>query len=83
MAEPDDMIIPMLRQMRDEANAFQKDMRDEFEKVNKRLDKLEAAQKSFRHALTADTMMSKFITGDFEERTIALERHAGIDQNAD
>ncbi len=76
MAEPEDMIVPMLRQMRAE-------MHDGFESVNKRLDKLEAAQKNFRHALTADSMMSKFITGDFEERIIALERHAGLVPDSD
>ena len=37
-------------------------------------DKLEAGQKSIRHALTADTMMSKYMIGDFEERISDLER---------
>jgi hypothetical protein len=39
-----------------------------------RLDKLESGQKTIRQALTADTMMSKFVTGDFEERIFELER---------
>lgn len=65
--DPDDMVMPMLREMRAE-------MREEFASVRARLDKLEAGQKSIRHALTADTMMSKYMIGDFEERISDLER---------
>ena len=67
MAEPNDMILPLLRDMRE-------DMRMRFDAVDKRLDKIEAAQKSFKHALTADTMMSKLVAGEFEERIEAWER---------
>ena len=67
MAEPKDMVVPLIKEMRAEMNI-------RFDGVDKRLDKLEAGQKSFRQALTADTMMSKFITGDFEERIQALEK---------
>ena len=35
---------------------------------------LRAKQKSFNNALTADTMMSRFVTGDSEERIGALEK---------
>jgi hypothetical protein len=66
MSEPKDMIVPMLREMREEMRAF----RDE---TAERLEKIEAAQKSFRNAMTADTMMSKIVIGDFEERIVALE----------
>lgn len=64
---PEDMILPMLREMRDE-------MREHFVQLEQRLDKLESGQKTVRQALTADTMMSKFVTGDFEERIFELER---------
>ncbi len=78
MPEPKDMIVPMLQEMRKDLHEEFRDVREEmgsgFRKVNERLDSIEGAQKSFRHALTADTMMSKFITGDFEERIEALEK---------
>ena len=61
--EPESMILPLLREIRDEVAA-----------VRERLDKLESGQKTIRQALTADTMMSKFVTGDFEERIFELER---------
>lgn len=78
MPEPDDMIVPMLRELR-------KDFQGNFDQVNKHLDKIEGrlgkietAQTSFRHALTADTMMSRLVTGDFEERIQALEKQVAM-----
>ena len=65
--EPESMILPLLREMRSE-------IQEQFTEVRQRLDKLESGQKTIRQALTADTMMSKFVTGDFEERIFELER---------
>ena len=70
MTEPKDMIVPMLKEMRTEMKAG-------FAEAEKRFDHLETIegrQKSFNNALTADTMMSRFVTGDFEERIGALEK---------
>jgi polyhydroxyalkanoate synthesis regulator phasin len=67
--EPLDMIMPMLREMRGEM----REMRGEIGEIKQQLHKLEVGQKSIRNALTADTMMSKFITGDFEDRISELE----------
>ena len=60
MAEPSDMILPLLREMRGENERRHAE-------VIGRLDKLEAAQVSFRQALSADTLMSRLLTGEFEE----------------
>ncbi|MBO9098319.1 MULTISPECIES: hypothetical protein [unclassified Rhizobium] len=49
--DPKDMVMPMLREIRAE-------IRDQFQEVKERLDKLESGQKTVRHALKADTMMS-------------------------
>ena len=65
--EPEDMILPLLREIRSDIQEVRVEMRE-------RLDKLESSQKTIRQALTADTMMSKFVTGDFEERIFELER---------
>jgi polyhydroxyalkanoate synthesis regulator phasin len=64
------MIMPMLRELRGEM----REMRGDIQGVKQQLDKLESGQKAIRQALTADTMMSKFVTGDFEERIFELER---------
>lgn len=67
MAEPADLILPMLRDMCAENGA-------RHEALLARLDKREAAQVSFRQALGADTLMSRLLTGEFEEPIEALER---------
>ncbi len=67
MTEPVDMIIPPLREMRQETSAG-------FSAVGQRLDKLEATLNGFRQALTADSLLSKPVTGEFEERITVLER---------
>lgn len=74
MTEPKDMIIPMLKEMRAETGDLRVEMKEEFAAVKKRLDTIDGRQKSFNNALTADTMMSRFVTGDFEERIGALEK---------
>ena len=74
MNEPKDMVVPLLREMREELRAVRDDMRKGFEAVNKRLETIEGRQVSFREAMIADTMMSKFVTGNFEERIGALEQ---------
>lgn len=61
--DAESMILPLLREMRSEMH-----------EIRQQLDKLESGQKTIRQALTADTMMSKFVTGDFEERIFELER---------
>ncbi|MBO6638986.1 MAG: hypothetical protein JJ920_15590 [Roseitalea sp.] len=73
MAEPEDMIMPMLREMRAQMREAQAGFEAFRKEVHADLDEIKRSQKNIRHALTADTMMSKFITGDFEDRITALE----------
>jgi polyhydroxyalkanoate synthesis regulator phasin len=61
------MIMPMLREMRAEIAA-------RFDGVDARLEALERAQASFKQALSADTLMSRLLTGEFDERIESLER---------
>ncbi|OQP87981.1 hypothetical protein BTR14_00370 [Rhizobium rhizosphaerae] len=68
--EPESLILPLLREIRGEIGKTS----ERLEEVERKLDKLESGQKTIRQALTADTMMSKFVTGDFEERIFELER---------
>jgi hypothetical protein len=73
MAEPEDMILPLLREMRAENAARHGQTLEKFTAVEKRLDKIEAAQLSFRQALTADSLLSKLVTGEFEQRIEILK----------
>jgi hypothetical protein len=57
MAEPIDMIVPMLRDMRAENGARHGEVLARFDRVEQRLQKLEDAQVSFKQALTADSLL--------------------------
>jgi len=74
MAEPADLILPMLREMRSEMAALRGENSQGFSAMDRRLPALEAAQVSFRQALGADSLLSKLVTGEFEQRIEALER---------
>jgi hypothetical protein len=67
MAEPSDLIIPLLREMRAESATRHAE-------VIAPLDAVERAQVSFKHALTSDTLLRRLLTGGFEQRIEALER---------
>lgn len=73
MPEPEDMIVPMLRAIQDDIKGLRGDMRAEFSKLEVRVEGMEGSIKSLRNAMTADTMMSKFMLGDYEERLSKLE----------
>ena len=64
MADPSDMIVPMLREMRAEMAAFRNE-------TGERLAALESGQRSIRSALAADTVLSRMLIGEYEQR-IAL-----------
>lgn len=66
MAEPQDMIVPMLREIRAE-------MERRFDRIEGRLDAVDSGQKSIRHALAADTVFGRMLVGEYEERIAALE----------
>lgn len=74
MTDPADMIVPLLREMRAENAARHEQSLERFTAIERRLDKIETAQLSFRQALTADSLLSKLVTGEFEQRIEVLER---------
>jgi hypothetical protein len=68
------MIMPMLREMRAEISARFDGVERRLDAVDRRFEKLEADYKTFHQAMTADTLLSKLVTGEFEERIPTLER---------
>jgi hypothetical protein len=74
MSEPADMILPLLRDIRAGIDASDKKADRRHELLLARLDKLEDQQRSYKQALSADSLLSKLVTGEFEERKEALER---------
>jgi len=74
MAEPADMIVPLLREMRAENATLHQQTRSLIEALERREGKIEETQVSYRQALSADSLLSKLVTGEFEERIDALEK---------
>ena len=74
MADPVDMIVPMLRERRADNAALHEQTRVILAALDKRRGGVESAQASFKQALIADTLMSGLLTGEFEARIDALER---------
>ena len=75
MAEPVDMILPILKEIRADIAALQRRMDDRFDAVDKRFDAVEKKQESFTRALSADSLMTRLLTGEFEERIENLEKY--------
>jgi hypothetical protein len=67
MADPVDMIIPMLREMREEMREGFARVWEEFAGVHKRLE----AQKD---ALTGETILGRYAAKEVEERLAKLEQ---------
>ena len=74
MAEPADLIVPLLREMRAENASLHQQTRDLIKALDRRLGAVEESQVSYRQALSADSLLSKLVTGEFEERIEALEK---------
>ena len=74
MAEASNLILPMLREMRAENASLHEQTRAVIAALDKRMGAVEAAQASFKQALSADTLMSRLLTGEFDERIEPLER---------
>jgi hypothetical protein len=74
MADPADMIISLPREFRAENVDLHAQTRELIRNLDRRLGAVEQSQTSYRQALTADSLRSKLVTGEFEERIGALEQ---------
>ena len=74
MVEPEDMIVPLLREMRAEASANFASIDARFVAIEKRLGKMDASLVTFRHALTGDTLLGRVFTGELDERLQIIEQ---------
>ena len=67
MAEPKDLVLPLLREIQADLAAFRQE-------IGERLNKLEAGQRNIRSALAGETVLSRMLVGEYEERIEALEQ---------
>lgn len=74
MVEPTDLVTPIMRGMRAEMAALLQKLEGRLDAIDGKLNSLVRQQKNFSQALSADSLMSRLLTGEFEERIEALER---------
>jgi polyhydroxyalkanoate synthesis regulator phasin len=74
MAEPENLVLVMLRELRAENLAEHGKTQASVTRLERRIAKLEENYKIAHQAMVADTLMSKLVTGEFEERIEALEK---------
>jgi hypothetical protein len=74
VADPQDMIVPLLREMRSDIAASRDDVRAGFATINARLDKLERRFNNLREAVNGESVLGRYAAAMVEERLDARER---------
>lgn len=67
MAEPNDLILPMLREIRAESVAFREEMRSDMAELKKRLENV-------RQAAFGESVLGRYAAAEVEERIEAIEK---------
>lgn len=67
MAEPNDLILPLLREMRAESASFREEMRSEMADLKKRLENV-------RQAAFGESVLGRYAAAEVEERIEAIEK---------
>ena len=67
MSEPKDIVLRVLREIQADLSDFRKS-------TDERLGKLETGQRNIRSALAGETVLSRMLVGEYEERIDALEQ---------
>ena len=78
MPEPQDMVLPMLTEMREEIRrAFvdaQTRVEQRFMQMDTRLERIEKRQEAQKDAFAGESVLARYAAKDVEERLEALER---------
>lgn len=73
MSEPKDMIVPMLREMRQEMRKGFSELHLRIDEVEKSVRSINEIQEEFRKMMIGEGLLSKLVTGSFEDRLASLE----------
>lgn len=74
MADPKDMILPMLKELRDEMRTGFKNMHDFQNNVDARFDKLERRFDNLREAVNGESVLGRYAAAEVEDRLEKIER---------
>jgi hypothetical protein len=74
MAEPKDMILPMLKELRDEMRGGFRELRDGQSAIVKRMEKLEGRFDNLREAGNGESILGRYAVVEVETRPDAIEK---------
>jgi polyhydroxyalkanoate synthesis regulator phasin len=74
MPEPTDMIMPMLREMREETRQGFDDMRSRLDGLDERLRAVEKLVKAQREAFEGESILGRYAAKEVDERLSTLEQ---------
>ncbi len=74
MAEPPDMIVPLLREMRAELGAGFERVDRKLEEHDARFDKLERRFDNLREAVNGESVLGRYAAAEVEDRLDAIEK---------
>ncbi len=74
MAEPQEMIVPLLREMRAEMHAGFERVDRKLEEHDARFDKLERKFDNLRQSVNGESVLGRYAAAEVEERLEAIEK---------
>jgi chaperonin cofactor prefoldin len=74
MADPKDMILPMLREIREDMRSGFKELRDGQATIAKRMEKLEGRFDNLREAVNGESILGRYAVAEVETRLEAIEK---------
>jgi hypothetical protein len=74
MSDPKDMILPMLKELREQVRAGFSDVRAGQVALDKRLEKLEGRFDNLRDAVNGDSILGRYAVAEVETRLEAIEK---------
>ena len=74
MAGPDDMVMPMLREMRDAMRKGFDDVAERFADMDRRFDRVEKRQDAQKDAFAGESVLARYAAKEVDERLATRER---------
>ena len=74
MAEPQDMILPLLREIRSEMKDGFSEVHRKFDAVDARFDRLEKRFDNLREAVNGESVLGRYAAAEVEGRLEAIEK---------
>ncbi|MDO9429140.1 MAG: hypothetical protein Q7T93_20240 [Methylobacterium sp.] len=78
MAEPQDMILPLLREIRADLKAGFDRVDRKLEQHDARFDKLERRFDNLREAVNGESVLGRYAAAQLEERLEAIEKRLAV-----